>query len=83
MPYKLQAQTLNTNFPSLLPACDYTLIGEELYAATAYLSRDPMFLGSLKGQDWGKVLIFGMIVLGVILESLGVNWITTLLQRAN
>ena len=69
--------------PFFIAACDYTLIGEELYAATAYLSRDPMFLGSLKGQDWGKVLIFGMIVLGVILESLGVNWITTLLQRAN
>lgn len=69
--------------PFFIAACDYTLIGEELYAATAYLSKDPMFLGSLKGQDWGKVLIFGMIVLGVILESLGVNWITTLLQRAN
>ncbi len=69
--------------PFFIAACDYTLIGEELYAATAYLSKDPMFLGSLKGQDWGKVLIFGMIVLGVILESLGVNWITTLLRGAN
>ena len=69
--------------PFFIAACDYTLIGEELYAATAYLSRDPMFLGSLKGQDWGKVLIFGMIVLGVVLELLGVNWITTLLQRVS
>lgn len=69
--------------PFFIAACDYTLIGEELYAATAYLSRDPMFLGSLKGQDWGKVLIFGMIVLGVALELLGVNWITTLLQRVS
>ena len=69
--------------PFFIAACDYTLIGEELYAATAYLSEDPMFLGSLKGQDWGKVLIFAMIVLGVVLESLGINWITTLLERAN
>lgn len=69
--------------PFFIAACDYTLIGEELYAATAYLSKDPMFLGSLKGQDWGKVLIFGMIVLGVVLELLGVNWITTLLQRVS
>ncbi len=67
--------------PFFIAACDYTLIGEELYAATAYLSRDPMFLGSLKGQDWGKLVIFVVLVLGVILELSGVNWITTLLQR--
>lgn len=67
--------------PFFIAACDYTLIGEELYAATAYLSKDPMFLGSLKGQDWGKIVIYGAIVVGVILELFGVNWITLLLQR--
>ena len=67
--------------PFFIAACDYTLIGEELYAATAYLSRDPMFLGSLKGQDWGKVVIFAAIVLGVILELSGISWITSVLQR--
>ncbi len=67
--------------PFFIAACDYTLIGEELYAATAYLSKDPMFLGSLKGQDWGKIVIFAGIVVGVILELFGVNWITLLLQR--
>ncbi len=69
--------------PFFIAACDYTLIGEELYAASAYLSKEPMLLGSLRGQDWGKVLIFGAIALGVILELSGVTWITTLLQRVN
>ena len=69
--------------PFFIAACDYTLIGEELYAATAYLSKDPMFLGSLKGQDWGKILVVGMIVSGMVLEILGINWITTLLQQVN
>ena len=67
--------------PFLITACDYTLIGEELYAASAYLSKEPMQLGSLRGQDWGKVLIFLTIVFGVVLELFGVNWITTFLQR--
>lgn len=67
--------------PFFIAACDYTLIGEELYAASAYLSREPMLLGSLRGQDWGKLFILGIIVLGVVLELAGVNWITTLLQR--
>ncbi len=69
--------------PFFIAACDYTLIGEELYAATAYLSKDPMFLGSLRGQDWGKLVIFAAIILGVALELFGINWITTLLQRVN
>ncbi len=69
--------------PFLITACDYTLIGEELYTASAYLSKEPMLLGSIRGQDWGKVAIFATIVLGVILELAGINWITTLLQRVS
>ena len=69
--------------PFLITACDYTLIGEELYTASAYLSKEPMLLGSIRGQDWGKVIIFAAIVLGVILELVGVSWITVLLQRVN
>ena len=69
--------------PFFIAACDYTLIGEELYAASAYLSREPMLLGSLRGQDWGKVIIFITMILGVVLELSGVNWITTLLQKVN
>ena len=67
--------------PFFIAACDYTLIGEELYAASAYLSREPMLLGSLKGQDYGKVMIFGAIVIGVILELFGITWLTTFFQR--
>ncbi len=50
--------------PFFITACDYTLIGEELYAASAYLSREPLLLGSLKGQDYGKLLIIVIIILG-------------------
>lgn len=69
--------------PFFIAACDYTLIGEELYAASAYLSREPMLLGSLRGQDWGKLLIFVTMITGVVLELIGVNWITTLLQAVS
>jgi len=66
-------QISGTAAPSQLPffitACDYTLMGEELYAASAYLSREPQLLGSLRGQDAGKALILLAIVAGIILES--------------
>jgi hypothetical protein len=38
-------------------ACDYTLIGEELFAASGYLSGDPSILASVRAQDILKVLI--------------------------
>ena len=78
---QIAGTTSEHQLPFFIVACDYTLIGEELYAATAYLSKEPMFLGSLRGQDWGKVIIFGVLVLGLVLEPRGINWVTTFLQR--
>jgi hypothetical protein len=57
--------------PFFITACDYTLIGEELYAASAYLSREPLSLGSLKGQDWAKFIIGALIILGIALATSG------------
>ena len=57
-----------TQLPFFVAACDYTLIGEEMFAASAYLSNEPMLLGSLKGQDAGKVVMMVSIVLGTLLE---------------
>jgi len=56
--------------PFFITACDYTLIGEELYAASAYLSREPLLLGSLKGQDYGKMIILAVVVVGSALVLL-------------
>lgn len=49
--------------------CDYTLIGEELYGASAYLSREPVQLGSLYGQDRAKLFFFILIMLGVLIST--------------
>lgn len=50
-------------------ACDYTLIGEELYASSAYLSKEAVQLGSLYGQDRAKLLFFVLIVVGVCIAT--------------
>ncbi|KPJ60724.1 MAG: hypothetical protein AMJ46_05185 [Latescibacteria bacterium DG_63] len=63
--------------PFFVVACDYTLIGEELYAASAYLSREPVLLGSIKGQDITKFLLIIALCLGVVFESLGLGFIKT------
>lgn len=63
-----------SQIPFFIAACDYTLIGEELYAASAYLSREPRLLGSLKGQDAAKLVIMILIVLGVLGATAGHWW---------
>jgi len=49
--------------------CDYTLIGEELFAASGYLSREPRLLASLVTQDLVKFILMMMIVVGVVLNT--------------
>ncbi|MGI5843991.1 MAG: DUF6754 domain-containing protein [Candidatus Xenobium sp.] len=71
-----------SQLPFFVAACDYTLIGEELYAASAWLSRDPMQVGSLKGQDAAKAAIMVSILAGAVLLSLGLTWIKELLQTS-
>lgn len=56
--------------PFFVAACDYTLIGEELFAASAYLSKEPRMLGSLKGQDAGKGIAIVFILAGSALATL-------------
>lgn len=69
-------QVAGTAQPSQLPffvaACDYTLIGEELFAASAYLSGSPEELGSLKGQDIGKILGALAMLIGSIWATISV-----------
>lgn len=58
--------------PFFVTTCDYTLIGEELYAASAYLSREPVQLGTLRGQDIGKACILVALGLGTALATASV-----------
>ncbi|MCH7493878.1 hypothetical protein IIA16_04115 [bacterium] len=57
--------------PFFIAACDYTLIGEELYAAGAYLSRDPALLSSLKASDLVKGILWLAILAGVVASYFG------------
>ncbi|UCC44523.1 MAG: fibronectin type III domain-containing protein [Candidatus Zixiibacteriota bacterium] len=81
-------QIAGTARPAQLPffvaACDFTLIGEELFAASAYLSGEPKALGSLKGQDVGKGIAMAAILIGVasatLAELTGWGAMTSLLE---
>lgn len=45
--------------------CDYTLIGEELFGASAYLSREPVQVATLAAQDRVKLAFAALILVGI------------------
>ena len=66
-------QIAGTGSPAQIPffvtACDYTLIGEEFFTASAYLSKKPELLGSIKGQDIVKGFVMAAMVITVVLNG--------------
>ncbi len=79
----------SSQLPFFVAACDYTLIGEEFFAASAYLSGEQAQLGTLRGQDVGKFAVVVLIALGVLASTIlvmapnaaVVGWFLSVLQK--
>lgn len=56
--------------PFFVAACDYTLIGEEFFAASAYLSGEPDQMGTVLGQDGVKAIAWVLVVFAAVLATL-------------
>ncbi|HLF25467.1 MAG TPA: DUF6754 domain-containing protein [Anaerolineae bacterium] len=54
----------------LHPSVDHLLIGEDVFAAPAYLDQRPSHLGRLQAQDLTRFVLVGVILLAVILQAL-------------
>lgn len=66
---QIASSTETTQTPFFIASCDYVLIGDEFYAASAYLTRQPVLVGSLVGQDWCKLLVIALVILGVAMNT--------------
>jgi len=70
--------------PFFVCTCDQTVMGEEYYAAGAYVSPDPALRGSLVSQDVIKVVFAGLILLGalaLLLPGDTAQWFVDLLRH--
>lgn len=67
--------------PSLIASCDFMLIGEEIYAAAASVSKLPEELGGLQSQSVIKVVVIFFVIAGAILVTLGNKSLLDLLAR--
>ncbi len=77
---QIAGQADPTQLPFFVATCDYTLIGEELYAASAYLTREPILLGSMRAQDIAKGVVILLGIAGIIMASLGATWFPALFK---
>ncbi|MBT9135443.1 MAG: hypothetical protein DDT34_00498 [Firmicutes bacterium] len=67
--------------PFFVAACDYTLIGEEIYAGGAYLSQDKVRLGSIASQDYVKFALMASILVGAVMMTAGNDWLRVLFVK--
>ena len=66
--------------PFFITTCDYTLMGEELYAAGAYLSKNLKMLATIKAQDAGKAVLLAALPAGIVVSNFGLNWLRVLFE---
>ncbi|MCL2497480.1 MAG: hypothetical protein FWF06_02580 [Symbiobacteriaceae bacterium] len=71
--------TNNVQVAFFIASCDYTLIGEELYVASAYLSKDRVRIATLITQDWGKAILVVIWLVGLVLTTCGSRVVQDLL----
>jgi hypothetical protein len=68
--------------PFFIAACDYTLIGDELFVAGAYIGRKPLQVGAIYAQDMGKWFTLLVVVIGTVMVTFAKNnFITDLMKK--
>lgn len=75
------AGTANTHqMPFFIATCDYALISEELYAASAEIAQNPDILGSIKGEDIMKLLVLAILAIGFIISFANIKTLVEILR---
>ncbi|MGI6163516.1 MAG: DUF6754 domain-containing protein [Bacillota bacterium] len=79
---QIAACTTTGQLPFFIASCDYVLMSGEVYAASAYLSKEPVMTGTIVAEDWAKLILIVIAVVGTIIEVAlpGSKWMTSLLK---
>jgi hypothetical protein len=65
-----------TQLPWMISTFEYVLMNDEMFCADAYITRDPGAVGSIRGIDIGKIICIVGAIVGTILETMGIHWLT-------
>lgn len=67
--------------PFFVVTCDYSLIGEEVYAVSAYLDDDLEIKSTIAAQDAAKAIAGLLILLGSLSLTFGSSWLLDILAK--
>lgn len=77
---QIAGTTNEYQIPFFVAACDYVLIGEEVFAAAAQLASESSELGAISGQDFVKVLSMALALLGAVAATFGSDFLAKLVR---
>ena len=66
--------------PAFVSACDYLIIGDEMFAVSAAISGDKQQIGSIAGQDIARAVIVVMMIVGLLASLIGTDVVANLLK---
>jgi hypothetical protein len=67
--------------PFFVVACDYVILGDEMFAAGAHFAKNQTHLGSLRAEDIIKALCIGLMVIGAFATTSGSTALKSLLAK--
>jgi len=67
--------------PFFAGACDYVLIGEEIYPVSAYISKDPRLVATIAAQDTFKWISLLLLIIGALMVTAGNTWLSNLMMK--
>lgn len=71
--------TDTTAMATMAMMCDSVLIGEEIYAASAAITKDKVLAGSIAGQDWAFIMALALLIIGSALSIAGIKFLSNLM----
>lgn len=77
---QIAGTALVTQIPFIVACCDYYTIGEEIFAAAAYVSKEPTLVGSIEGQDYSRIALVALLLATTIMQTIGLPWLVNLLK---
>ncbi|MEW6745565.1 MAG: DUF6754 domain-containing protein [Planctomycetota bacterium] len=67
---QIAATTEFFQIPFFIATCDHVVICEEFFAASAQVSGDPVLIGSLASQDFAKLLLIVVLLIGLLVTAI-------------
>lgn len=68
-----------SQLPAFVASCDYLIIGDEMFAANAYITKDEQQISNIAGQDIVRIIILAIMILGTLASLVGIDAIANFL----